>query len=85
MYSVAWNGRVLDVQRCPTVAHERPTQVQGVNAQEDSAVVIRARIKVRPGYQWGIRHQFNHLMKNRFDELDTEIPFPPRPCTLVSM
>ena len=53
-----------------------PIQVQGLNSFEDSAVVIRARIKVIPGYQWGMRRHFNRLMKNRFDELGIEIPFP---------
>lgn len=53
-----------------------PLHVQGLNAFEDSAVVIRARIKVKPGYQWGMRRYFNRLMKNRFDELGIEIPFP---------
>ena len=53
-----------------------PIDVQGVNSLDDSAVVIRARIKTRPGRQWALRRAFNRRMKNRFDELGIEIPFP---------
>ncbi len=53
-------------------------EVQGVNSLDDSAVVIRARIKVRAGTQWAMRRAFNRRMKLRFDELGIEIPFPHR-------
>ena len=53
-------------------------EVQGVNSLDDSAVVIRARIKVRAGSQWAMRRAFNRRMKLRFDELGIEIPFPHR-------
>ena len=55
--------------------------MQGVQSLDDSAVVIRARIKVRAGTQWGIKREFNRLMKNRFDELGIEIPFPQQTIT----
>ena len=54
----------------------QPIDVQGLNSLDDSAVVIRARIKTRPGRQWAMRRAFNRRMKNRFDELGIEIPFP---------
>jgi small conductance mechanosensitive channel len=53
-----------------------PINVQGLNSLDDSAVVIRARIKTKPGKQWSMRRAFNRRMKNRFDELGIEIPFP---------
>ena len=53
-----------------------PLEVQGLQSLDDSAVVIRARIRVRPGKQWGMKREFNRRMKNRFDELGIEIPFP---------
>ena len=59
----------------------RPLEVQGVQSLDDSAVVIRARIKVRAGTQWGIKREFNRRMKNRFDELGIEIPFPQQTIT----
>ncbi|MFQ5983967.1 MAG: mechanosensitive ion channel family protein [Alphaproteobacteria bacterium] len=53
-----------------------PLQVLGVDRFEDSAVVIRARIKTRPIRQWGVKREFNRRMKIRFDEEGIEIPFP---------
>jgi len=60
-----WGPRVLE-----------PIQVLGVQELADSAVVIRARIKTRPGDQWATRREFQRRVKNRFDELGIEIPFP---------
>ena len=51
-------------------------QVQGLDRFDDSAVVVRARIKTKPLQQWGVRRAFNLQMKRRFDELGIEIPFP---------
>ncbi len=53
-----------------------PLEVQGLQSLDDSAVVIRARIRVTAGTQWGMKRDFNRRMKNRFDELGIEIPFP---------
>jgi small conductance mechanosensitive channel len=58
-----------------------PLEVQGVQALDDSAVVIRARIRVSAGTQWGMKREFNRRLKNRFDELGIEIPFPQRTIT----
>lgn len=58
-----------------------PLEVQGLQSLDDSAVVIRARIKVKAGSQWGMKREFNHRMKNRFDELGIEIPFPQQAIT----
>ena len=51
-------------------------QVQGLDRFDDSAVVIKARIKTAPGMQWAIRRAFNRLLKRRFDAENIEIPFP---------
>jgi small conductance mechanosensitive channel len=53
-----------------------PLEVLGVDAFADSAVIIKARIKTVPTKQWWVGREFNRRMKNRFDELDIEIPFP---------
>jgi small conductance mechanosensitive channel len=58
-----------------------PLEVQGLQSLDDSAVVIRARIRVRAGTQWGMKREFNRRMKNRFDELGIEIPFPQQAIT----
>ncbi|MCK4867443.1 MAG: mechanosensitive ion channel, partial [Alphaproteobacteria bacterium] len=51
-------------------------QVQGLDRFDDSAVVIKARIKTVPGWQWAVRRAFNRLLKRRFDAEGIEIPFP---------
>jgi small conductance mechanosensitive channel len=39
-------------------------------------VVLRARIRTRPGKQWGIGRAYNELMKKHCDARGVEIPFP---------
>ena len=51
-------------------------QVQGLDRFDDSAVIIRARIRTKPLQQWGVRRAFNKALKAKFDELGIEIPFP---------
>lgn len=53
-----------------------PLEVLGVDALADSAVIIKCRFKTVPLKQWMIRREFNRRMKNRFDELGIEIPYP---------
>ncbi len=53
-----------------------PLEWFGVNALADSAVVLRARIRTRPGKQWGIGRAYNELMKKHCDLRGVEIPFP---------
>jgi small-conductance mechanosensitive channel len=48
----------------------------GLNAFGDSAIVLRARIKTRPGKQWGVGRAYNLILKRLFDERGIEIPFP---------
>lgn len=50
----------------------------GLDKFADSAIVIRGRIKVRPGRQWRVGREYNRRVKIRFDELGIEIPFPQR-------
>jgi small-conductance mechanosensitive channel len=53
-----------------------PLEVAGVDRFADSAVMIKARFKTRPLRQWDVSREFNRRIKNRFDELRIEIPFP---------
>jgi small conductance mechanosensitive channel len=53
-----------------------PIEILGVDSFADSAVVIKARTTTRPIEQWRVGREFNRRMKQRFDELDIEIPFP---------
>jgi len=67
-----------DLQSNPEYAAKilEPLEILGVDAFADSAVIIKARIKTVPTKQWWVGREFNRLMKNKFDELDIEIPFP---------
>lgn len=48
----------------------------GVDAWADSAVMIRFRIKVHPLQQWTVKRAFLLQLKQEFDRLGIEIPFP---------
>ncbi|RUL87571.1 mechanosensitive ion channel domain-containing protein [Tautonia sociabilis] len=56
---------------------EDPTML-GVDAFADSAVMIKFFIKTRPLQQWVVKRELLRRLKNRFDELGIEIPFPHR-------
>jgi small-conductance mechanosensitive channel len=54
-----------------------PLEILGLDKFADSAVIIKARIKVvPPGKQWAVGREFNRRMKARFDAEGIEIPFP---------
>jgi small conductance mechanosensitive channel len=55
-----------------------PIGILGLNEFSDSAVIIRARIKVKPGEQWKLKREFNRRIKKVFDARNIEIPFPHR-------
>jgi len=49
-----------------------------VDRFEESAVIIKARIKTPPIQQWRVGRELNRRFKKRFDELGIEIPVPQR-------
>ncbi|TVM16421.1 mechanosensitive ion channel family protein [Oceanidesulfovibrio indonesiensis] len=53
-----------------------PIEILGVDKFADSAVVVRARTRTRPGSQWKTGREFNKRLKKAFDEKGIEIPFP---------
>jgi small conductance mechanosensitive channel len=54
-----------------------PLEVLGLDKFADSAIIIKARIRVKPPLkQWAVGREFNRLMKARFDAEGIEIPFP---------
>jgi len=50
----------------------------GVDSFGESQVTIKFRIKTLPIKQWEVAREFRRRLKNRFDELGIEIPFPHR-------
>jgi len=50
--------------------------VLGVERLADSGVTIRARIKTEPASRWSVGREFNRRIKQRFDRLGIEIPYP---------
>ncbi len=53
-------------------------EMLGVDAFSDSAVIIKCRMKTLPIKQWEVAREYRRRLKNRFDELKIEIPFPHR-------
>lgn len=51
-------------------------EMLGVDNFADSAVVIKCRMKTLPIKQWEVMREYRRRLKNRFDELGIEIPFP---------
>lgn len=53
-----------------------PVEIAGVDAFQDSAVLVKGRIRTRAGQQWAVGREFNRRMKKRFDAEGITIPFP---------
>ena len=53
-------------------------EVWGLDSFGDSAINLKFRIKTKSSFQWKVRREFYRLVKNKFDELGIEIPFPQR-------
>ena len=53
-------------------------EMLGVDDFSDSAVIIKFRIKTLPIKQWEVMREFRRRLKNKFDEVGIEIPFPHR-------
>ena len=61
-----WGARVAD-----------DLEVLGVEKWADSAVILRARIRVVPPIQqWNVKREYLRRLKKAFDERGIEIPFP---------
>ena len=61
-----------------------PIEILGLDKFDDSAVIIKARIKTKPIKQWSVGREFNLRLKKKFDELGIEIPFPQRTLHIVN-
>ena len=62
----AWQARITE-----------DIEIIGVERWADSAVILRARLKVVPPIeQWNVRREFLKRLKKAFDERGIEIPYP---------
>jgi len=61
---------------------ERPSILgdDGISELGDSAIIFKLVCKVKPGEQWNIGRQIRKRIKDKFDEVGIEIPFP---CTNI--
>lgn len=55
-----------------------PLEMLGVDRFDESAVIIRCRIKTIPAKQWRVGREMNRRIKKTFDAKGIEIPFPHR-------
>jgi small-conductance mechanosensitive channel len=69
--------RMCEEERYKSVILEKPT-ILGVDSLGDSAVTIKMIIKTAPLKQWEVAREFRRRVKNEFDRLGIEIPFPQR-------
>ncbi|MEQ8562936.1 MAG: mechanosensitive ion channel family protein, partial [Cytophagales bacterium] len=53
-------------------------EIFGLNTFADSALIVKARLKTKPGEQWKVMREFNKRLKDEFDKKGIEIPFPQR-------
>lgn len=53
-----------------------PMEIMGLDKFDDSAIVIKARIKTKPGKQWMVGREYRKRLKKAFDSHKIEIPFP---------
>ena len=61
---------------------ERPSILgdDGISELGDSAIIFKLVCKVKPGEQWNIGRQIRKRIKDKFDEVGIEIPYP---CTNI--
>jgi small conductance mechanosensitive channel len=53
-----------------------PIEVMGIERFADSSIIIRARIRTRPGKQWDVKRLLLLRIKQRFDKEGIEMPYP---------
>ncbi|MBA4283990.1 MAG: mechanosensitive ion channel family protein [Xanthomonadaceae bacterium] len=61
-----------------------PAEIFGVDRIDDSAVIIRGRIKTHPIMQWEVGRELLRRVKKQFAARGIEIPFPQRGLHLAS-
>jgi len=55
-----------------------PIEISGLDRFGESELVFKARIRTKPGTQWGLGREYRKRLKLAFDDKGIEIPFPHR-------
>jgi small conductance mechanosensitive channel len=71
------SSQIYKEEKYGKVILEEPT-ILGIDSLEDSAVTVRMLFKTKPLQQWGVARDFRRRVKNEFDRLGIELPFPHR-------
>ncbi len=53
-----------------------PAEIFGLDRFGESSLIIKGRIKTKPGAQWPVGRAFNKEIKNAFERENIEIPYP---------
>lgn len=53
-----------------------PIEIFGLDKFDDSAIVIKTRLKTKPGVQWPVAREYRKRLKKAFDKEGIKIPFP---------
>ncbi|HEX2559801.1 mechanosensitive ion channel family protein [Phenylobacterium sp.] len=61
---------------------ERPLEILGLDGFGDNAIMLKARIRTRPGEQWKVGREYNKRLKAAFDANGIEFPFPQRTISI---
>lgn len=74
-------GREMRTDESTSSSMINDIEVFGVNQLADSAVIVKGRIKTRPGEQWAVGRVFLDRVKKAFDAEGINIPYPHRTLT----
>lgn len=55
-----------------------PIEISGLDRFGESEIVIKARLRTKPGTQWAIGREYRKRLKLAFDGKGIEIPYPHR-------
>lgn len=55
-----------------------PIEISGLDRFGESEIVIKARLRTKPGTQWAIGREYRKRLKSAFDDKGIEIPYPHR-------
>ena len=55
-----------------------PIEISGLDRFGESEIVIKARLRTKPGTQWAIGREYRKQLKLAFDDKGIEIPYPHR-------